>query len=100
MTYFIGNVGNVRLRRNNNLTFSAIVKDADTITVLNRIGIEGATDNLLTGDKITISTPDPRGLVFFPVTNWIDGEGVEQTQLLRAHQCKRGRWFAVFPYVC
>jgi hypothetical protein len=79
MTYFIGNVGNVRLRRNNNLTFSAIVKDADTITVLNRIGIEGATDNLLTGDKITISTPDPRGLVFFPVTNWIDGEGVVQT---------------------
>ena len=79
MTYFVGNVGNVRLRRNNNLTLSAIVKDADTITVLNRIGIEGATDNLLTGDKITISTPDPRGLVFFPVTNWIDGEGVVQT---------------------
>jgi hypothetical protein len=79
MTYFIGNVGNVRLRRNNNSTFSAIVKDADTITALNRIGIEGATDNLLTGDKITISTPDPRGLVFFPVTNWIDGEGVVQT---------------------
>jgi hypothetical protein len=34
MTYFIGNVGNVRLRRNNNLTFSAIVKNADTIQCL------------------------------------------------------------------
>ena len=78
MTYFIGNVGNVRLRRNNNSVLNAIVKDADTITVLNRIGIEGATDNLLTGDKITISTPDPRGLIFFPVGNWIDGEGVVQ----------------------
>jgi hypothetical protein len=79
MTYFVGRVGNVRLRRNNNLSLTAIVKDADTITVLNRIGIEGATDNLLTGDKITISTPDPRGLIFFPVTNWVDGEGVIQT---------------------
>jgi hypothetical protein len=78
MTYFVGRVGNVRLRRNNNLSLTAIVKDADTITVLNRIGIEGATDNLLTGDKITISTPDPRGLIFFPVGNWIDGEGVVQ----------------------
>ncbi len=79
MTYFVGRVGNVRLRRNNNLLLTAIVKDADTITVLNRIGIEGATDNLLTGDKITISTPDPRGLIFFPVTSWVDGEGVIQT---------------------
>ena len=78
MTYFIGNVGNVRLRRNNELSLRAIVKDADTITVLNRVGIEGAIDNLLTGDKITISTSDPRGLIFFPVTNWVDGEGVTQ----------------------
>lgn len=79
MTYFVGRVGNVRLRRNNNLSLTAIVKDADTITTLNRLGIEGAIDNLLTGDKITISTPDARGLIFFPVTNWIDGEGVMQT---------------------
>jgi hypothetical protein len=79
MTYFVGRVGNVRLRRNNNLLLNAIVKDADTITVLNRVGIDGATDNLLTGDKVTISTPDPRGLIFFPVTNWVDGEGVIQT---------------------
>jgi hypothetical protein len=79
MTYFVGRVGNVRLRRNNNLSLTAIVKDADTITTLNRVGIEGAIDNFLTGDKITISTADPRGLIFFPVTNWVDGEGVIQT---------------------
>ena len=78
MTYFVGRVGNVRLRRNNEITLNAIVKDADTITTLNRIGIEGAVDNLLTGDKVTISTDDPRGLVFFPVNSWVDGEGVTQ----------------------
>jgi sporulation protein YlmC with PRC-barrel domain len=79
MTYFVGRVGNVRLRRNSENILTAIVKDADTVPVLNRIGIEGANDNFLTGDKITISTDDPRGLVFFPVGSWVDGEGVTQT---------------------
>jgi len=78
MTYFIGNVGNVRLRRNNEVVLSALVKDADVTVVLNRIGFEGATDNLLTGDKVTISTADTRGLLFFTVGSWVDGEGVEQ----------------------
>jgi hypothetical protein len=45
---------------------------------LNRIGFETATDNLLTGDKVTISTEDARGLLFFTVGSWVDGEGVEQ----------------------
>ena len=76
MTYFLGNVGNVRLRRNSENILSSIVKDADTIPVLNRIGIEGAIDNLLTGDKVTVSTSDTRGLVFLPVNSWVDGEGV------------------------
>jgi hypothetical protein len=78
MTYFIGNVGNVRLRRNNEVVLSALVKDADVTVVLNRVGFEAATDNLLTGDKVTISTADPRGLLFFTVGSWVDGEGVEQ----------------------
>jgi hypothetical protein len=79
VTYFIGNVGNVRLRRNNEVTLNALVKDADTVPTLNRIGIEGAIDNLLTGDKVTLSTDDSRGLIFFPVNSWVDGEGVTQT---------------------
>ena len=79
MTYFLGNVGNVRLRRNSENVLTALVKDADTVPGLNRIGIEGAIDNLLTGDKVTLSTDDPRGLVFFPVGAWVDGEGVTQT---------------------
>jgi hypothetical protein len=79
VTYFLGTLGNVRLRRNSENVLTAIVKDADTVPVLNRIGIEGAIDNLLTGDKVTLSTDDPRGLVFFPVGSWVDGEGVTQT---------------------
>jgi hypothetical protein len=79
VTYFVGRVGNVRLRRNSENVLTAIVKDADTVPVLNRIGIEGAADNLLTGDKVTLSTDDPRGLIFFPVNSWVDGESVTQT---------------------
>lgn len=78
MTYFVGNVGNVRLRRNNEVVLHAEVKDADVTPVLNRIGFDGSIENLLTGDKVTISTEDARGLLFFTVGSWVDGEGVEQ----------------------
>jgi len=78
MTYFVGNVGNVRLRRNNEVVLHAEVKDADVTPVLNRIGFDGSIENLLTGDKVTISTEDARGLLFFTVSSWVDGEGVEQ----------------------
>ena len=78
MTYFIGNVGNVRLRRNNEVVLTAEVRDADVTVVLNRVGFDGSAENLLTGDKVTISTDDSRGLLFFTVGSWLDGEGVEQ----------------------
>jgi hypothetical protein len=78
MTYFLGALGNVRLRRNNENTLSTVVKNADVTTVLNRVGVEGAIENLLTGDRITISTEDPRGLLFFETSSWVDGEGIEQ----------------------
>jgi hypothetical protein len=78
MTYFVGNVGNVRLRRNNEVVLHAEVKDADVTPVLNRIGFDGSIESLLTGDKVTISTEDARGLLFFTVGSWVDGEGVEQ----------------------
>lgn len=78
MTYFVGNVGNVRFRRNNEVVLHAEVKNADITPVLNRIGFDGSIENLLTGDKVTISTADARGLLFFTVGSWVDGEGVEQ----------------------
>lgn len=78
MTYFVGNVGNVRLRRNNEVVLYAEVRDSDVTTALNRIGFDGSIENLLTGDRVTISTEDARGLLFFTVNSWADGEGVEQ----------------------
>jgi hypothetical protein len=78
VTYFVGRVGNVRLRRGSENRLTAILKDADTVPALNRIGIEVASNNLLTGDKVTISTSDTRGLIFLPVGSWVDGEGVTQ----------------------
>lgn len=81
MTYFLGTLGNVRLRRNNENTLSALVKDADVTPSFNRIGFEGAIDNLLTGDRVTISTDDPRGLLFFDVSAWIDGVNAVQQRI-------------------
>lgn len=78
MTYFVGNVGNVRLRRNSEIALYAEIRDADVTPTLNRIGFDGSIENLLTGDNITISTDDPRGLLFFTVGSWVDGDGVEQ----------------------
>jgi hypothetical protein len=58
------------------------VKDADVTVVLNRVGFETATDNLLTGDKVTISNCQIHGgWLFFTVGSWMDGEGVVATQL-------------------
>lgn len=81
MTYFLGTLGNVRLRRNNENTLSALVRDADVTPSFNRIGFEGAIDNLLTGDRVTISTDDPRGLLFFDVSAWIDGVSAVQQRI-------------------
>ena len=81
MTYFLGTLGNVRLRRNSENTLSALVKDADVTPSFNRVGFEGAIDNLLTGDRVTISTDDPRGLLFFDVSAWIDGVNAVQQRI-------------------
>jgi hypothetical protein len=78
MTFFLGTVGNVRLRRNNEVVLTAVIKDADITPSLNRLSFEGSSENMLTGDRVTVSTEDPRGLLFFTVSSWVDGEGVEQ----------------------
>lgn len=78
MTYFVGRVGSVRLRRNNSISLEVLIKDADITASLNRVGIEVALDNLLTGDKVRLSTDDSRGLAFLPAASWPDGEGLVQ----------------------
>ena len=74
MTVFVGGFGSVKLRRSagarvNELTDS--IDPADVNTALNRIGFDTSLDNLLTGDRVDISTDDPRGLVCFAASSWL-----------------------------
>jgi len=76
MTFFIGTKGNVRLRRGTDVSLGSIsssVGPDDVQLTLNRVGIEGAVDNLFTGDKVEITTTDARKLDFIPASNWSSG---------------------------
>ena len=58
MTFFIGTKGNVRLRRGADAelgVLSATVNSDDLVVALNRVGIEGAVDNLFSGDRILVA---------------------------------------------
>lgn len=73
MAFFLGNQGNVRLRRGTDAflgSFSASVGPDDVNTVLMRLGVDAAAENLFTGDRIDITTADSRGLDFIPSSNW------------------------------
>ncbi len=75
MTFFLGTKGNVRLRRGTKVQLGSlqdqIIPD-DVNTVLNRLSFDGALENILTGDRVDISTTDARGLVCFPASTWSD----------------------------
>ena len=73
MAVFLGNHGNVRLRRGIDAPYGILedrIKPDDVNTSLNRLSFDGAVDNLLTGDRIDISTADARGLVCFATSAW------------------------------
>ena len=73
MTFYLGNYGNIRLRRGTDPVLgviSAKINLDDVSTVLNRVGFEDAEQNLLTGDKVDLTTTDSRGLAFIPASNW------------------------------
>jgi hypothetical protein len=73
MTVFLGNQGNVRLRRGVG-TFSGVllveIKPGDVNSSLNRLSFDGALENLITGDRVDLVTTDTRGLVCFDAANW------------------------------
>jgi len=76
MTFFLGTRGNVRLRRGTDVSLCSIsssVNPDDIQLTLNRVGIEGAVDNLFTGDRVDITTTDARKLDFIPASNWSSG---------------------------
>ena len=76
MAFFLGKHGNVRLRRGSDIfvgSIEASIDPDDVNTVLERLGVDGATDNLFSGDKVDITTTDSRGLAFIPASNWSSG---------------------------
>lgn len=71
MTFFAGHTGSVRLRRNTQaVSFASEITSDDVNTTLQRLGFDGSLENILTGDRITISTTDPRKLACFPASTW------------------------------
>lgn len=82
MAVFLGNTGHIRLRRGSNVNYGSFtdsIKPDDVTTALNRLSFDAALDNLLTGDRLVISTDDTRGLVCFDPTAW--GTGVVENNI-------------------
>lgn len=76
MAFYLGKHGNIRLRRGTDSFIGSISADVgvdDVNTVLHRLGIDNAVDNLFTGDRVDITTTDSRGLDFIPASNWSSG---------------------------
>lgn len=78
MAYYVGNFGKVSLRRKSAKAFASSVLPDDVNVGLSRFGIEESVENLITGDRIRISTTDERGLDFLPVSVWADGDSTTQ----------------------
>lgn len=73
MAVFVGHQGNVRLRRGTSNPYGLLTEQIipdDVNTFLNRLSFDTAEDNLLTGDRIDITTEDPRGLLCFSPSSW------------------------------
>ena len=70
MTFFLGHNGSVRLRRDGQASLSSSISPDDINTSLNRLGFDGSLENILTGDRLTITTEDARGLVCFATSAW------------------------------
>lgn len=75
MTFFLGTKGNIRLRRGTSLQMGELVDSIspdDVNLTLNRLGFDSAGANLLTGDRVDLTTTDARELVCFATGAWPD----------------------------
>jgi hypothetical protein len=73
MAVFLGNHGNIRLRRGLSVPYGILqdqIKPDDVNLTLNRLSFDSSVDNLITGDRIDISTEDVRGLTCFAASAW------------------------------
>jgi hypothetical protein len=71
--FVTGDQGCVQLRRRTGITVESTIGPDDVDVQLRRFSFEGAERNLLSADRVEISTTDPRGLVFVPLSWWADG---------------------------
>lgn len=73
MAFYLGSNGRVVFRRGPNVVLidlRAAINPDDVSTYLNRVGFENGEYNIITGDRVDISTDDARGLAFIPGSNW------------------------------
>ena len=82
--FLTGDGGCVQLRRTTGDALTTEVAPADVNTVIDRFGFEGVESNVLNGDRVEISTNDPRGLVFIDPSWWPDGV-VHHSAMFYAH---------------
>ena len=73
MAFFLGNHGRFVFRRGPDKALAQInstVTPDDVSLALNRVGFDGSLDNIITGDRIDITTTNSSGLAFIPASNW------------------------------
>jgi len=81
MAFYLGEHGNIRLRRGTDVFLGSLKTsiEVDDVNVnLNRVGVDQSVDNIFNGDRVDIETKDSRGLAFIPGSNWSSG-AVEDT---------------------
>jgi hypothetical protein len=82
--FLTGDNGCVQLRRTTGAALETTVAPTDVNTVISRFGFDGVDSNVLSGDRVEISTDDPRGLVFIDPSWWPDGQ-VHHSAMFYAH---------------
>lgn len=73
MAFFLGNYGRFVFRRGPDKAlaeFTSTINPDDISVFLNRVGVDGSIDNIITGDRIDFVTTSPSGLAFIPASNW------------------------------
>lgn len=82
MTFFAGDAGFVRLRRTTQASsFTSVINPVDINVPLARLGFDGSLQNILTGDRVVITTTDNSPLSCFPAAAWPAGQGVVQNSI-------------------
>lgn len=71
--YHLGSAGTVRVKRASGVLEPSRVDEEDINLVLNRFSFDRAEYNIINGDRLVLSTSDPRGLAFFDPSAWSSG---------------------------